>query len=984
MAPIFQASNLNKRIGSQKTHPGFALLITRFIVIVFLIAFFSGIFIDPVPFSVEASEITFSPHVWPHEQSDLAPDPSLMFGHLDNGVKYVFLQNKEPKDRVSMHLKVQVGSIYEEDHEQGMAHFLEHMLFNGTTHFKPGELVKYFQSIGMQFGHDANARTGFYETIYDLLLPEGDEKQIDKALLVFSDYAQGALLLPDEIGKERKVVLAEMRTRDSPSYRTFLSSIKFELPGTRMIHRMPIGKKEVLETMDKTSIKAFYDKWYSPDNIILVIVGDFNPDMALRLIKKHFGTMSPRSPNGQYPVFGDFEHQGIKSFYHSEKEEGSTTVTIEVARKVPQLNDSIGLEKQILIRKMTENMVQYRLDDMLRNPDTPFTKAQIRSDYFYNEVFFTEISADCSPENWEPALSRIEQTLRQALTFGFTKAELDRAKKELLATFDNQVKNMTTRNSQHLARQILGSLAKNRVFQSPVQEETLYSPVISELTLKDVYDAMKSTWSDDHRLVLVTGNAQLNQNKNASPEELILDAYQKSTTVKVTPAKEIVLRSFPYLPESNHKAEIINNTHLPETDTIHIDFKNNVRLNLKKTDFKANQVLISANFGLGRSSEPKNLPGLSIVTEDVINQSGLGRMTVDELANALAGKETKIEFRSTNEHFSFDITTTPDEIELAFELLKAHILDPAFKDDALKLVQKRLQEQYDMLFYSVEGAVDLHANTFFAGGDPRIGIPDIRKLNNIHLANIREWIGPALASSPLEVSVVGNFDMERLISGAALCLGTLPDRDEINKTPVDNHLVFPSGKSKKIYVDTKIPKALIIVAYPTDDVWDIHQTRVLSVLAEIFSEKVRLQIREKLGVAYSPQVFNRPSRVFKDYGKMQAFIQTAPDSVALVIEEIKKIAQHLAQNGVTAEDVKYALDPMLTGMKDMKRQNGYWLKTVLTESKNHPQQLEWSQTIMDDYAGISEKELSDAAKVFLNNDKAAVFVAEPTVPNPRK
>ena len=977
MVFLHQTPITTERLGFQKAPLGSVLAKARLLVLFFLLVFFSGLTSGFFQFSVHASETNLQKSAWPHDKSDLAPDPSLVFGRLDNGVQYVLLKNNEPKDRVSMYINFQVGSIYEEDHEQGMAHFLEHMLFNGTTHFPPGELVKYLQSIGMQFGNDVNARTGFFDTTYDLLLPTGNEQQLEKAFLVFSDYAQNALLLPEEIEKERKVVLAEMLSRDSAPYRTFVSSVKFELPGTRMIDRMPIGKKDALEAMDQSAMKAFYDRWYRPDNLILVMVGDFEPDIAVKLVKKHFNGMVPRRPKGSDPVFGDFAHNGIKSFYHYEKEEGNTTIAIEVARKVKHFKDSFDFERRRQIIKMAESMVQYRLDDMLRDPNTPFTEARIRSDYFYDKVFFAEISADCNPENWQPTLFRIEQTLRQALAFGFTQSELDRVKKEKMADLENQVKNMTTRDSRRLARHLLGSLGNNRVFQSPVQRLALYGPVISKTTLEDVHGAIKSTWSDDHRLVLVTGNADLSPSKDTSPEALISDTYGKSTGVKVTPVKEIAVRSFPYLPKSNRKSEIVKRTHLPETETLHIDFKNNIRLNLKKTDFKANEVLISAAFGLGRSSEPKNLPGLSIVTEDVINQSGLGQMSLDELDRAMAGKKTKIKFRSDDEHFAFDIITTPDEIDIALELLKAHILDPAFTEDALKLVQNRFQEQYDMLFHSVEGAPELYANRFLAGGDTRFGFPGIAHINKIHLSDINAWIAPSLASSPLEVSIVGNFDIDHVVKNVSDCLGTLPDRDATDSITADKQLVFPSGKTKEAAVDTKLPKALIIVAYPTDDVWKIHQTRVLSVLAEIFSEKVRLQIRENLGVAYSPHVFNQPSRAYDGYGKMQAFIQTDPDSVSLVIEEIKKIAQHLAQNGITEEDVKHALDPMLTGMKDMKRKNGYWLKTVLTGSKRYPQQLEWSRTIIDDYASISKEELSDAAKKFLNNDKAAVFIAKP-------
>ena len=914
--------------------------------------------------------------LWPHEKSDLAPDPALDFGCLANGFRYVLLKNPHPRSRVSMHLYVGAGSMNEADDEQGMAHFLEHMLFNGTTHFPPGKLIQYFQSIGMQFGNDVNGRTGFYDTVYDLLLPSGDAMQLDTGLLVFRDYAEKALLLPEEVESERKVVLAEMRDRDSSAYRTFLAGIQFELPGTRVIDRMPIGKERVLRAMTSETLRAFYDRWYEPDNLVLVMVGDFEPSTAKKLIQKHFSPMKRRSASPSLPAFGSFVHKGIKTFYHHEKEEGATTVTIEVARKVKPFNDGFALQKQRILAYLAEQIVQYRIDAMLKDADTPFSDARIGSDFFLNEVFFAQISADCSPEKWRQTLFAIEQVLRQAMTFGFTPAELLRAKKDLLAELESQVKNITTRDSQHLARQIIAAISDNRVFQSPVQEEALYGPVIRTASLESVFTTFNAMWGEQHRLVMVTGNAEPDQ-AGMSAEAVIAKAFQESMAVGVAPPQKTATRAFPYLPTPENPGKIVRRFNEPQSGTVHVDFENNVRLNLKKTDFKANEILMAAVFDKGRAMEPENLPGLAALAKEVVNESGLGRMDPAALAMALAGKTTKVRFAVGGDQFSFAITTTPEEADLAFELIRAHILDPAIREEAFDLALKRFQEQHDMMFYSIEGAVGLYAQRFFAGGDGRFGFPSSDELAQINRKDIADWVLPAIERAPLEINVAGNFDTAVVIASAARILGTLPRRMMRGQPGIVPGPVFPSGETRKVLVQTKLDKALIIVAYPTDDIWDIHQTRVLSVLAEVFSERVRQQVREKLGVAYSPQVFNQPTRAYKNYGKMMVFVQTAPDAVEQVVAAIKKIAADLVEHGVDAETARYALDPMLTGIKDMKRDNGYWVKTVLKGATKHPQQLEWSRSIVDDYAGITPEELSSAARSFLNNDKAAVFIAVP-------
>jgi len=203
---------------------------------------------------------------WPHEKSDLAPDPALIFGRLDNGFRYVLLKNQEPKGRVGIYLDIQAGSLYETEEQRGIAHFLEHMVFNGSTHFPAGSLVDYFQSIGMSFGGDTNAHTGFDETVYHLLLPEASREEVDKGLLVISDYARGALLSEAEIERERGVILSEKRARDSVEYRTHEAGLAFTMRGTRIPERMPIGIPGTLEKADHGIMKAYYDAWYRPEN----------------------------------------------------------------------------------------------------------------------------------------------------------------------------------------------------------------------------------------------------------------------------------------------------------------------------------------------------------------------------------------------------------------------------------------------------------------------------------------------------------------------------------------------------------------------------------------------------------------------------------------------------------------------------------------------------------------------------------------------
>lgn len=944
------------------------------------VLFFS---IRPLPVAIAAQPISVAhPHPpWPHENCDLSPDPAITFGRFANGFRYVLMENKRPEDRVSVHLYVGAGSLNETDPQQGLAHFLEHMLFNGSTHFPPGELVRYFQSIGMQFGKDANAHTGFNETVYDIILPAGDEQNLKKGLLVMRDYAMGALLLEDEVKQESGVILAEKRSRDSVAYRTFTSTLKFELPNHLVSKRLPIGKAAVIKKADRKLLKDFYDAWYRPDNMVLVMVGDFSISMAEQLIAAQFGDMISRAPAPTVPAFGSIDHKGMKIFHHHEPEAGGTTVSIEVIRSHDPVPDALARRRRQLVEEMTDRIVQNRLDARLKAPGAPFTSAAVGSGVYLNRVRYAEITADSAAENWQQTLAVIEQTLRCAGLFGFAEGELARVKKDILNMLNNAVKEAPTRNSTTLARGMIRNLAGGRVIQSPEQQKINLAPMAASVTLAEVHRTFEEIWPDDHRLILVTGNADLKALSPKAPETLIRDAYQASAATVVHRPEARAVGAFPYLPDPEDSGTIASREVVADLGITRIQLGNGIRLNLKHTDYKTNEVLANLIFGHGKSAEPKSFPGISLLAEATVAESGLGVMDTNELERALAGKSTFVDFRIAETHFNFFGGTVSDEVALFFQLIYAHIVDPGFRDDALALARDRLRRDYQSFSRSIEGIMKIKGLHLLAGGDSRFGMPPFDKIQAIGLNDIRDWIAPQLAGAPLELSVVGDFDENRVIELARRYLGALPER--IGKTEMSrtDQPYLPTGTVNRIDVDTLIPKALVVAAWQTEDFWDISRTRRLSVLADIFSERLRQRIREKLGVSYSPYAFNRASRAYKGYGVFQAHVNVAPEQTDSVLAEVKAIAGDLAHNGITADELARSVDPILTSIKVLKQTNGYWLNSVMTGSQRHPQQFEWAGSFQGEYASVTAEELAVIAAAYLTDERAAAIIIQP---GPRK
>jgi zinc protease len=915
--------------------------------------------------------------LWPHETSDLAPDPSVTFGRLANGFRYVLMENKRPQDRVSVHLYIRAGSLNETEAQQGLAHFLEHMLFNGSTHFPPGELIRYFQSIGMQFGNDANAHTGFDETVYDIILPAGDEENLKKGLLVMRDYAMGALLLEEEVERESGVILAEMRSRDSADYRTFKASLRFELPDLLVSKRLPIGKSDVVKRADRALLKRFYDDWYRPDNMVLVMLGDFKVPLAEQLIAEQFNDVAPRAAAPAPPPIGTIDHKGLKIFHHHEPEVGGTTVSIEVIRTYDPLPDSLALRRRQMVENMADRILQNRLDARLKAPKAPFTAAAVGSGTYLNLVRYAEISADSSADSWQQTLAVLEQESRRARLYGFSEAELARVKKDTLKMLENAVREAPTRNSTMVARTMIRHLAGDRVIQSPDQEKANLAPMVESVSLAEVHHAFKENWPDDHRLVLITGNADLKQLSAKKPESLIRDVYLASASTVVHRPAVKAIGSFPYLPEPETTGAIASREVIEDLGITRIRLDNGIQINLKRTSYKTNEVLANLIFGHGESAEPESLPGLSMLAEATVNESGLGAMDTDELERALAGKSTYVDFRIAESHFNFFGETVSGEVPLLFQLIFAHIVDPGFRADAMALARERLRQDYQSFSRSIEGTMRIKGLRLLAGEDSRFGMPPFEKLQAIHLDDIRSWIAPQLESAPLELSVVGDFDENEVIELARRYLGALPDRSRKPVNPRIDLPYLPTGSVYRIDVETQIPKAMVVAAWQTEDFWEISRTRRLSVLADVFSERLRQRIREKLGASYSPYAFNRASRAYPGYGVFQAYVSVAPKQTDAVLTEIKTIAGDLARKPIAADELMRVVDPMLTSIKELRQTNGYWLNSVMTGSVRHPQQFEWARSFQGDYASVTVEEIASLAASYLTDERASAIIIQP-------
>lgn len=913
---------------------------------------------------------------FPHTQSDLKPDPAVRFGTLPNGLRYVIRPNQEPKNRASLRLVLPVGSLNEKPDQRGLAHFLEHLAFKGSKHYAPGTLIEFFQRMGMNFGGDTNASTGFDRTIYMLELPDTKEATLAEGLRVFGDYAGYLLLRPEDINKERGIILSERRTRDSVSYRTMVSQLSFLLKGSLFPERWPIGVEQVIAEAQRDRFVDFYDTWYRPDLMSVVVVGDVNPDAVEKQIEAAFAELKPRAPARPFPDRGTLEQSkgdGVRVFFHTEPEASDTTVSVVTVQKYDREPDTSANRLKYLPRSLANAIINRRLSELAKKEGAPFTQGSIwagESFDFYRE---TSISLTGRGDQWREALPIAEQELRRALEHGFQPVEL----REVVATFRNSleqaVKTASTRRSEGIAQELVDTLVDHDVFTTPADDLALFGPALERVTVDECLAALRQSWSAPNRLVMVTGNAKLGSDAEAD----IRSVYDRSRATAVSAPAVISDAKWGYT-DFGTPGKVVKREHIQDLDITLVTFANGVRLNLKKTDFEANRIRMTLRVGNGQLTEPRDKPGLAAYTTQTFVEGGLGKHSTDELRRILAGHTVGASFSVGGDAFLSGGITNRQDLLLQLQLMTARITDPGFRPEAARQAKKAIEELYLSLAHTPNGPFTLEVSRILASGDPRFGLPPEQELLKRNLDEVKAWVVPELARGYIETAIVGDIDVDATIDAVARTLGALPTREPRSPMEAQRQVRYPEQPFARSYsIPTEIQKGVVAVYWPTTDALEIHRTRRLSLLGLVMSDRLRVKVREELGDAYSPSAGNNPSEIYPDYGYMVANVTIDPPRAQFIADTVTSVGTDLATKGTSDDELARAKQPVLTQIRESSRTNQYWLGSVLARAQERPQQLDWSRTRLTDIESITPAEVDALAKKYLQPDRASRVIVIP-------
>jgi zinc protease len=795
-------------------------------------------------------------NTWPQEQSDLPPDPAVVWGKLDNGMRYVLLPNDTPKGRISLRLLVAAGSLMETEDQRGLAHFLEHMAFKGSQNLPAGDLVHYLERLGMAFGADTNARTSYESTVFQLDLAANDPELVDKSLTVMRETADRLLILASELDKERGVILSEKRLRDAPDYRSFTENIEFLLPGTLVPERSPIGVASVIESAPRQRLVDFYRTWYRPERITLVVVGAMDPVQFAGHIKEHFDSLRATMPSQPNPELGTIARRGPSAHLHSDPD-AQTRVSLETVVDLDPHADTRASRAQEANLYLANAVLSRRLATLTLKGDASFISGSAQTMDLLRFVRIGSVTLQCKPEQWSAALATAEQELRRALTYGFTPAELEEQKKNLLSYLEQQAKSASTRESPELANDLVEHLSSFSVFTHPDYDLAEFGKILGGVTAQSAQQALRELWSAGGPLAFVSGPITLKQ-----PEGEILQVLADSSSKPVTPPKDGDLQKFAYTDFGT--ATPVVEKKIAALDVTQVRFGNNVRLNLKQTKFDANSILVAIRFGGGRLDLPRDKPGLKLLADQTFVSGGLQQHNVDDLSRLTAGRNVGVDFTVEDDAFVLTGRTTPADLLLQLQMMAAYITAPGYRPEALERFHQGLASLYLNLTRTPGGVMQSQVSRFLHDGDSRFGVPDQDDAAKRTLDELKAWLAEPLAASYMEVSIVGDFDPEAALKAVNSTLGSLAPRAAAKPAYAEQRKVrFPSERKLKTFTfDARDPKAYATVYWPTTDFSHTSDVRRLFVLAKVLEGRILERIRIQQGLSYTAQGGNSPSTAF--------------------------------------------------------------------------------------------------------------------------
>ncbi|MBB4613292.1 M16 family metallopeptidase [Novosphingobium taihuense] len=910
---------------------------------------------------------------WLYKGSDVPQDKAWTFGVLPNGIRYAVSHNGVPPDQVSIRVLVDAGSMYETEPQRGYAHLIEHLTFRESKYLKEGETIPTWQRLGATFGSDTNAETSPTQTVYKLDIPNATSEKLDETFKLLSGMVTAPIFTDHGVKTEVPIVLAEMRERTSPQSRVLDQTRDLFFKGQLLASRNPIGTVQTLEAADAAAVKAFHDKWYRPDNTVIVVAGDADPAALVARIEQWFGGWKA---TGKKPLQPDFGKPIAPAGIDPKNPVGESKVLVEpdlprlvnwaILRPWKKVNDTIAYNQGLMVDRLALALINRRLEARARGGGSYLVasvdemKQELSRSADATIVTVTPLS-----EDWKSAVTDVRSVIADALATPPSQEEIDREVAEFEVAFKVSVETQST---------IAGSKAADDIVNAVDIRETVANP-------DTVYDIFRRS------IPLFKPQAVLEHTRSLFQGTVIRPMM---ITPKAGEADEASLRATLTAPvkaasESRVAANALKFSDLPPVGTPgtvatarpigllgieQIELSNGVRVLLWPNDAEPGRIIVKARFGGGYAAIQPQDAVYGPLGEVALMDSGIGTLGRDDLDRLATGRKLSLDFDIDDTAFVLSADTRPADLADQLYLMAAKLGMPRWDANPVLRAKAAAKLQYESYNSSPTAVLNRDLTWLLRDGDPRYATPNPAELDRVTPEGFRKTWEPLLAQGPIEIDMFGDFTREQALAALEKTFGALPARAQATAQSLAPNIPAHNVEPLVLTHRGDPSQAAAVVAWPTGGGQaGVRESRQLEILAQIFNNRLFDAMREKVGASYAPQVGSSWPLDLPSGGYISAMVQLRPGDFETFFASADKIAADLAATPPTADEIGRVTEPLKQLITRASTGNGFYM-FQLEGAAYDPRKIAAIRTILNDYSQTTPERMQALAQKYLKQDKS--------------